>query len=381
MTALLSTIHEWFQLLESGHDICAIFLDYKKAFDSVPHAPLIDKLCRTGLHYKVLGWLTDYLTSRRQQVVIDGAKSCQIPVTSGVPQGSVLGPLLFSIYYINDITEATLSPTSSLVMYADDILYHRVIQEFHQFEEVQSDLTSLEEWSDDNFLQLNPLKCKSMILSKKRCPVSSSAPLYLCGSELEEVKLFKYLGVLLTNNLSWSNHISELCSKARKILGLLYRQFYNNANPAILKQLYISLVRPHLEYAAQVWDPYLQGDIDKLEAVQRFALKLISRRWDLGYEEMLSIANVPRLDDRRLHLKLAQVFKIVHGLCYFPENIFTMQPPHSSRLSRSDTLLCPFARTNYYFHSFVPSAIRAWNSLGEDQVATDSLQSFKKNIL
>ena len=91
---------------------------------------------------------------------------------------------------------------------------------------------------------------------------------------------------------------------------------------------------------AQVWDPYIQGDIDKLEAVQKFALKLISRRWDLGYEEMLSIANVPRLGERRLHLKLAQVFKIIHGLCYFPENIFMMQPPHSSRLSRFDTLLC-----------------------------------------
>ena len=151
MTALLSTIHEWFQLLESGHDICAIFLDYKKAFDNVPHAPLIDKLCRTDLHYKVLESLTDYLTSRRQQVVIDGAKSCQIPVTSRVtvPQGSVLGPLLFSIY-INDISEVTLSPISSLVMYADDILYHRVIQESHQFEEVQSDLINLEEWSHDN---------------------------------------------------------------------------------------------------------------------------------------------------------------------------------------------------------------------------------------
>ena len=205
----------------------------------------------------------------------------------------------------------------------------------------------------------------------------------LCISllELEEVELFKYLGVLVTNNLSWSDHISEFCSKARKILGLLYRQFYNNANPATLKQLYISLVRPHLEYAAQVWDPYLQGDIDKLEAVQRFALKLISRRWDLGYEEMLSIANVPRLDDRRLHLKLAQVFKIIHGLCYFPENIFMVQPPHLSRLSRSDTLLCPFAKTNHYFHSFVPSAIRAWNSLDEGQVAADSLQSFKKSIV
>ena len=78
-----------------------------------------------------------------------------------------------------------------------------------------------------------------------------------------------------------------------------------------------------------------------------------------------------------MHLKLAQVFKIVHGLCYFPENIFTLQPPYSSRLSRSDTLLCPFARTNYYFHSFVPSSIRSWNLLDEDQVASNSLQSFK----
>ena len=146
-------------------------------------------------------------------------------------------------------------------------------------------ITRLEEWSDENLLQLNPQKCKSMLLSKKRCPTTNPASLYLCGSELEEVKIFKYLGVLLTNNLSWSDHISELCSKARQILGLLYRQFYNNTNPATLKQLYISLVRPHLEYAAQVWDPYLQGDINRLEAVQKFALKLISRRWDLGYDD------------------------------------------------------------------------------------------------
>ena len=153
------------------------------------------------------------------------------------------------------------------------------------------------------------------------------------------------------------------------------------ANPATLKQLYISLVRPHLEYAVQVWDPYLQGDIDRLEVVQKFALKLISRRWDLAYEEMLSITNIPRLGERRTHLKLAQIFKIVHGLCYFPDNVFIAQPSHSTKLLRSDTLHCPFARTNYYFHSFVPSAIRAWNLLDEDQVVTDSLRSFKNNIL
>ena len=99
-----------------------------------------------------------------------------------------------------------------------------------------------------------------MILSKKRCPTTRSVSLYLCGSELEEVEIFKYLGVLLSRNLSWSDHISELCTKARRILGLLYRQFYDNVDPATLKQLYISLVRPHLEYASQVWDPYLQCD-------------------------------------------------------------------------------------------------------------------------
>ena len=148
-----------------------------------------------------------------------------------------------------------------------------------------------------------------MILSKKRCPTTRSVSLYLCGSELEEMEIFKYLGVLLSRNLSWSDHISELCTKARKILRLLYRQFqfYDNVDPATLKQLYLSLVRPHLEYASQVWDPYLQVDIYRLEAVQKFALKLISQQRDLGYEELLSVTNVPKLGERRLHLKLARL--------------------------------------------------------------------------
>ena len=109
--------------------------------------------------------------------------------------------------------------------------------------------------------------------------------------------------------------------------------------------------------------------------MQKFALKLILQQWDLGYEELLSVTNVPKLGERRLHLKLAQVFKIVHGLCYFPEDIFVTQTSHSSRLARPDTLLCPFARTSYYFHSVMPSSIRAWNLLNEDQVTMQTLRS------
>ena len=357
----------------------AIFLDYRKAFDSVPHAPLIGKLVDIGLHSNLLAWVTDYLTNRFQQVVVDGAWSHPAHVTSGVPQGSVLGPLLFSIY-INSITELPLSPQSSRVLYADDALLYRPISHPDDFLAVQSDINMIKGWSDEHLLQLNPTKCKYMILSKKKSPVQNGHTLSLGSSVLEEVETFKYLGVLIKNNLSWSDHITGVCNKARQILGLLYRQFYMDSPADTLKQLYLSLVRPHLEYAAQLWDPYAQRDIYKLESVQKFALKLVTHQWDSSYDELLSLVNVPKLSVRRQNFKLAQVFKIVHGFCYFPDNIFRMQPSHSSRLSRIDTIYRPFARTNYYYHSFVPSSIAAWNALDDRQVDTQSLSAFKLMI-
>ena len=216
-----------------------------------------------------------------------------------------------------------------------------------------------------------------MIMSKKRkTRPNTGISLYLGGANLEEVECFKYLGVLVQNNLTWSNHISGICCKAKQILGMLYRQFYNNSSPETLRQLYLSLVRPHLEYACQLWDPYSQSDINQLESVQKFALKLVSRRWDAGYEELTNLVDLPQLRRRRLHLKLAQVYKIVHELCDFPE-VFQMQVSRSNRLARDFTICCPFARTNYFYHSFVPSSIRAWNSLDETVVNAPTLHSLK----
>ena len=126
VTALLLTVHRWFQLLESGKEICAVFLDYRKEFDSVPHQLLISKLQQLGVHSNLLSWITDYLSQRKQRVVVEGATSSQASVSSGVPQGSVLGPLLFSIY-IDDITGVALSPQSDLVLYADDVLLYCII--------------------------------------------------------------------------------------------------------------------------------------------------------------------------------------------------------------------------------------------------------------
>ena len=204
--------------------------------------------------------------------------------------------------------------------------------------------------------------------------------LFLCGSELEKVDVFKYLGVLINTKLSWSDHIDGICKKARKILGLVYRRFYQDSSPDTLRALYITLVRPHLEYAAQLWDPHTHCDVNKLEGVQKFALRVISHQWDSTYEDLLSIVKIPKLQERRLKLKLTLVYKIAHGLCYFPAGVFMLHQSHSARLAKHHTMLCPHAHTNYYFHSFVPSGVRAWNFLKELQACAGVLHIFKKLV-
>ena len=378
--ALLSTTHDWFKLLEEGKDICAVFLDYRKAFDSVPHRPLIEKLKGVGLNPHIIAWLSDYLTSRKQRVVVDGSISSSTEVLSGVLQGSILGPLLFLIY-IDGITKVKLSNNSRLVLYADDVLIYSAISDNNDYQLLQRDINAICDWSTEQYLTLNPQKCKSMTISRKMKPSTAPFTLRLHNEQLEEVDQFKYLGVILNHNLSWSPHISAICTKAKKILGLLYRRFYNHSSNECIKQLYLSLVRPHLDYAAQVWDPHLQKDVQLLENVQKFALKLASHNWSMSYHDLLSLCDLPALSTRRLHLKLSQVYKIIYNLCYFPDHILEERQAHCERLRRSLTLFQPFAHSNAFLNSFVPSSIHAWNNLTEQQVTCTSLNSFKRNLL
>ena len=375
VSALLSTVHHWFELLEDGKEVCVVFLDFKKAFNSVPHIPLLEKLQRIGLDAHLIMWIKNYLTLRMQSVAVDGATSNPMPVLSGVPQGSVLGPLLFLIY-INDITTISLSTLSQCILYADDVLLYRPITCSYDVRAIKFDIEEVEQWADSNHLNLNPTKCKYMVISRKQCATYSFV-LYLNGVPLERVEIFKYLGVLLRSNLGWSDHITMICSKTRKLLGLLYRQFYNHATTDTIKQLYVSLIRPHLEYAAPLWDPHLQKDVDMLENVQKFAMKLITRKWDQGYAQLKEMVDLPTLQSRRLHLKLHHVFRIVHGLCDFPST-FHKTASYCERRARSHLLHQPFARTNAFLYSFVPSGAAAWNQLTEEQVTVNSLQSFKK---
>jgi len=271
VTALLTTTHEWFQSLEEGKEICAVFFDFKKAFDSVPHRPLVTKLQQMGVPDHVLLWIASYLTCRSQRVVVNGATSQSMPVLSGVPQGSVLGPLLFLIY-IDGITSIPISSGTQTVLYADDLLLFRQISRQEDFTTLQRDIMAIEQWVLDNHLTFNTSKCNYMMLSRKRSPTTPFHPLMLNGLHLNRVECFKYLGVLLSSDLSWTPHITSVCSKARQILGLLYRRFYNYAEGDTLKQLYLSLIRPHLEYACPVWDPHTMKDKTLLENVHKICI-------------------------------------------------------------------------------------------------------------
>lgn len=141
-------------------------------------------------------------------------------------------------------------------------------------------------------------------------------PLLLSGEKLEKVDTYN------TADMSWSPHIFAICAKARTILGLIYRQFYGNADQDTIKQLYISLVRPHLEYGSQVWDTYLPKDRISLENVQKFGIA--SAQWDKSYEDLSHMFNLQTLQECRLHAKLGLLYKLIHKLCFFLKIRFTI---------------------------------------------------------
>ena len=212
-SALTTIIDDWLKSIELGKPVCSVFFDVRKAL--ISHSILVNKLQSHGLNAYLLRWICDYLTGREQCVVLNGVTSRPQPVPSGVPQGSVLGPFLFTLY-INDLADLQLSEGSKLVAYADDLLLYKPVESNADYNQVQEVVTTIDYWMSHNFLTLNATKCKHMVITKSRthqCP-----QLYLAGQPLGCVQSYKYLGVIITSNLSWSEHIQSICNKSRKLV-------------------------------------------------------------------------------------------------------------------------------------------------------------------
>ena len=372
-------VEDWLLALDQGHEICVVFFDVSKAFDTVPHLDLLQKLSELGLDPYLIRWIRSYLCERSQFVCIDGINSHTLPVASGVPQGSVLGPLLF-ILYINDIVH-TISEDSDLNMFADDIALYRIIRTTTDYMLLQEDVHSVSSCIKSKHLQFNAKKCKVMLITRKKAKSLPFPPILLDGAELQRVHSYRYLGVTLTSNLSWSPHISNCCNKTRRLIGLLYRRFHLHSSSSTLIKLYCSFIRPHLEYASIVWNPGLKGEIDALESVQKFALRMCTRQWDLSYNELLTCTGLPSLRARRTQACLCHLFKIINSLTEFADApVYHQVFVYNTRSSNKPALCLPPLRTRSYKDSFFPATISIWNSLPKEATQCATLASFENFI-
>ena len=381
-SALLSITHSWLSSLDSHNSICATFFDLRKAFDSVPHQPLMQTLSSIGLPSHLTSWLHSYLCNRFQQVILNGSASPKSHASSGVPQGSILGPLLF-IIYINSLSDISLSPSSKLILYADDILFSHHCNSPSDISLIQLDIDAISSWVSSQHLTVNSSKTKYMFISfKPSSYFSSFPPLFFNGSPLDRVNSFKYLGLVITSNLSWSAHIQSISCKSRRLIGMLYRLFYRHSSPSTLYKLYSSLIRPHLEYCSSVWDPSSPAVISKLEKIQHFALKLSAKSWSSNYPSLLRLFNCPSLSSRRKKSKLTSLFKILNGYMFFPPHSFHLLhvPAMPTRTFHPNNLFVPRARTSAFLFSFVPHTSSLWNSLPPHLKDCSSIGSFKYNL-
>ena len=220
-TQLTTVINDWAQILDNGRQVDTFILDFEKAFDTPPHELLKSKLFGCGIGGKTLKWIDSFLCYRQQWVVVNGAKLDWAPVLSGVPQGTVLGPFLFSLY-INDISTVI---DSEIRLFADDCVCYREIKDIEDTLKLQKDIDQLGCWARKWGMRFQPVKCNMMQITRKWIK-KIHASYTLEGMVLENVENIKYLGITITNDLRWNAHVSNVCTKANRTLGFLRRNLY-----------------------------------------------------------------------------------------------------------------------------------------------------------
>ena len=374
-TQLLTFVHELVEEVKSGRQVDAVVLDFSKAFDKVSHCRLLHKLHYYGIQGKTNRWIQAFLSDRKQAVLINGEKSEQLPVISGVPQGTVLGPALF-LLYINDLPE---SVSSRVRLFADDAILYRTVNSQDDSFALQRDLEGLEEWERSWRMDFNPSKCSVISFTRSRSPDTYSYDLH--GERLQRVSSAKYLGVMLSSNLSWTEHVNDVVSKANRALGMVRRNL-KVAPREVKAQAYTSLVRPHLEYCSTVWDPHTAQDTQRLEAVQRRAARFTCRQYQYtsSPSEMMTRLGWTSLAERREQARLIMLFKMYHMLVNI--NIAHLLIPISryTRHTHPLTFTRLSSSQNYYNRSFFPRTIINWNDLPANVVEAPSVEAFTSRL-
>ena len=373
ITQLLQVMEDFTYLMDNKKNIDVIYLDFSKAFDSVPHQRLYVKLKAYGIAGDVFTWIRSYLSNRRQRVVVGNDVSDLEYVGSGVPQGSVLGPVLF-LLYINDIPDCV---DSQCRLFADDT---KIYSTDNNWQYLQNDLFALFRWSLEWQLPFNISKCKTLHIGR-----TNQAHNYHMNDEecsvLSVTESEKDLGVVFDGNLNFDIHINGCINRAIKMIGMIFRSF-EYMNVPVFITLYTSLVRPILEYGNCIWSPMFKRQSVALENVQRRATRLLSmlKYHNMSYEERLKYLNLPSLKYRRKRGDLIQLYKLVHSI----DNIECGKFFNYSHVkyTRGDKfkILIKSSSTSVRRNSFIFRTVATWNNLKFETKNCNSMNGFKNAV-
>ena len=311
LTNLLETLEIITDAINKGDTVDLVLLDFAKAFDKVSHVKLIRKLESYGINSVLVRWIKSFLANRKQRVVIGDSSSNWEDVTSSVPQGSVLGPLLFTIF-ISDLSDKTKNQCK---LYADDCKLIGIIKKEEDVQVIQKDIDELQLWAKNWQMSFNYEKCKVMHFGKNnKChEYKMELGQGVAPHTIEKTLIERDLGLMISNDLKWVNQIDKATNTAKSIIAQI-RNSFSYFDAELVRLLYVSLIRPHLEFAVPVWNPYLKKDIDKIERIQHKATRLVPKIRNKCYEDRLDEMRLTTLETRRKRGDLIQFFKIINGI-------------------------------------------------------------------
>ena len=391
---LLSIVNSIFSAFDCNPtlDVRSVYLDISKAFDRVWHQGLIYKLNQFGVSGKLLILIQSFLNDRKQRTVLNGKTSTWGNVSAGVPQGSILGPLLFLIY-INDLTDGL---RCNVKLFADDTSIFTVVHDPHTAAlDINHDLNLIELWAHTWRMSFNPDPNKQAVevtFSKKRIPMNHP-PIFFNDVPVKNVQEQKHLGVILDSKLSFTSHIKSIISKSRQGIGML--RFLSKYLPRhTLNEIYKLYVRPHLDYGDVIYHiPHktcefshsfkLTNQMEKLEAVQYSAALAVTGAWKgTSREKIYEELGWESLDLRRWSRRLVLFYKIMKNLTPdYTRNPIPQRQESNHGLCRQATIGQIRARTKRFKSTFYPNCLSEWEKLYPEIRESRSVNVFKKQLL
>jgi hypothetical protein len=374
LSNLLISLESWTKEIDEGFPVDVVYIDFRKAFDSVPHNRLLHKLSNYGITGNLHRWIEQFLVGRSQCVHIGNGVSTWASVRSGVPQGSVLGPLLFLIY-VDDINSYV---DCNMVMFADDLKLWNKISCPADKRKLQNNIDAVKRWSDEWLLQFNVSKC--VILHLRSNNNIDTAEYFVGENALKSVEVEKDLGVLIDHSLKPSSQCLKSANKAMSTMRMIKRAF-KTLSVELFTKIYPTFVRPHLEYAIQAWRPWLQRDINLLSNVQRRSTKLVEGLYNLNFEDREKSLNLFPLSYRQNRGDLILAYRIIRdpgsGLNFddfFSYSTTTNLRGHPWKLKKERSRL--LLRQNF----FSQRVVNPWNSLPVSVIEAPNVNIFKSRL-